>query len=188
MHALLPLLFLFAQPFWETKPPEQWTDREIDEVLMASPWTQMLEPAPEALAWLATARPIEEAEAEARLHQRNPMPQPDPDYVDYLAGNRERVFVLAISYTTLTGLSKEPEAWKTIEKETVMRVGSKQYKVQGLFPPVPSDPVLRLIFPRVVKPTDKSVHFQLYLPGFAYPERDAEFAVKDLSYHGKLAM
>ena len=69
-----------------------------------------------------------------------------------------------------------------------MRVGSKSYKVEGLFPPEPSDPVLRLIFPRAVKATDKSVEFRLYLPGLPFPEREAQFWVKDLSYRGKLAM
>jgi hypothetical protein len=75
-----------------------------------------------------------------------------------------------------------------VEKETLMTVGGKTYKIEGTFPPTPSDPVLRLIFPRSVKPTDKSVNFQLYLPGLPFPEREAEFHVKDLSYRGKLEM
>jgi hypothetical protein len=188
MHAWLALLFFLAQPFWETKPPEQWTDHEIDLMLISSPWTQELGPAPEVLARLATAQPMEEAEAEARLHKRNPLRQPDPDYLNFLADNREKVLVLAIDYPNLAGLGKEADAWRTVEKETAMRVGSKSYKVEGLFPPEPSDPVLRLIFPRAVKPGDKSVEFRLYLPGLPFPEREAQFWVKDLSYHGKLAM
>jgi hypothetical protein len=188
MHAWLALLFFLAQPFWEAKPPEQWTSHEIDLVRTQSPWTGVVGPAPDVLTWLATAQPIEEAEAEARLHKGNPEQQPDPDYSDYVAENRERIFVLAIGYPTLSGLAKESDAWRMVEKETVMRVGSKSYHAEGLFPPEPSDPVLRLIFPRAVKPTDKSVRFELYLPGLPFPEREAEFFVKDLSYHGKLAM
>ena len=157
-------------------------------MLIASPWTQTLGPAPEVLAWFATAAPIEEAETEARLQKRGPLRQPDPDYLNYIADNRERVFVLAIGYPSLSGLGRETDSWKMVEKETAMRVGSKSYKAEGLFPPEPSDPVLRLIFPRTVKATDKSVRFQLYLPGLAFPERDAEFQVRDLSYRGKLAM
>ena len=122
------------------------------------------------------------------MHKRNPLSQPDPDYLNFVADNREKVFVLAIGYPTLNGLGKEADAWKTVEKETAMRVGSKSYKVEGLFPPEPSDPVLRLIFPRAVKATDKSVEFRLYLPGLPFPEREAQFWVKDLSYRGKLAM
>lgn len=188
MHAWLALLFFLAQPFWEAKPPEQWTNREIDTMLTSSPWTQMVGPSPELLSWLDTAQPIEEAESEARLHKTHPLRQPDPDYLNYIAENRDHIFVLAIAYPTLEGLAKEPGAWKTIEKETALRVGSRSYKLEGLFPPEPSDAVLRLIFPRMVKPTDKTVRLQLYVPGLPFPEREAEFWVKDLMYHGKLAM
>jgi hypothetical protein len=188
MHACLALLFFLSQPFWEAKPPEQWTARELDFVRGASPWTETLGPSPELLVWLATAQPIEEAESEARLHGRNPLRQPDPDYVEFLSANRETAIVLAVRYPTLSGLAREADAWKRVEKETAMRVGSKSYPVEGLFPPEPSDPVLRLVFPRVVKSGDKSVEFQLYLPGLPFPERQAEFRVKDLTYHGKLAM
>jgi hypothetical protein len=188
MHGWIALLFFLAQPFWETKSPEQWSDREIDLIRIASPWTQTIGPQPNLLVWLATARPLEEAESEARLHRRNPLRQPDPDYLNFLADNREKIFVLAIAYPTLNGLGKEADAWKAVEKETAMRVGSKSYKIEGLFPPEPSDQVLRLIFPRVVKPGDKSIEFQLYLPGLPFPERSVDFHVKDLSYHGNLAM
>jgi hypothetical protein len=188
MHALLALLFFSTQPFWESKSPAQWTDHEIDLMRISSPWTQTLDPAPRLLLWFATAQPIEEAESEARLHKRNPLRQPDPDYVDFLASNREKIFVLAIEYPTLSGLGKESDAWRQVQKETAMRIGPKSYPVEGLFPPEPSDPVLRLVFPRQVKPTDKSVTFRLYLPGLPFPEREAEFRVKDLTYRGKLAM
>ena len=98
MHACLALLFALSQPFWETKPPEQWTAREVDLMRTASPWTRTAGPGPEVLVWLATAQPIEEAESEARLHARNPLRQPDPDYVDFLAANRETAIVLAVQY------------------------------------------------------------------------------------------
>jgi hypothetical protein len=39
-----------------------------------------------------------------------------------------------------------------------------------------------------VEPTDKNVVFRLYLPGVTFPDREVEFRVKDLMYHGKLAM
>jgi hypothetical protein len=188
MHAWLGLLFFLVQPFWEAKPPERWSDREIEIMRTASPWTGTLDPSPGLLIWFATARPIEEAEGEARLRKRNPLAQPDPDYLDFLRDNREQVFVLAVAYPTLSGLGKEAGAWKTVEKETAMRVASKSYRIEGLFPPTPSDPVLRLIFPRNVKPTDKSIDFVFYLPGLPFPEREAQFRVKDLTYHGKLAM
>jgi len=188
MHALAALLFFLAQPFWETKPPGQWTDSEIAYMRGAGPWTQTIGPPPELTVWFATAQPMEDAEAEARRRTRNPLRDPDPDYQDFLRENREKVFVLAVAYPSLSGLAKEANAWKTVEKETRMTVGGKTYKIEGTFPPTPSDPVLRLIFPRLVRPNDKTIAFQLYLPGLPFPEREAEFHVKDLSCKGKLEM
>ena len=77
---------------------------------------------------------------------------------------------------------------RRMEEETAMVIGKRRFKIVGHFPPTPSDPVLRLIFPREVKSTDKSVLFRLYLPGLTFPEREAEFRVKDLAYQGKLEM
>lgn len=69
-----------------------------------------------------------------------------------------------------------------------MRIGRKTWPIVGYFPPTPSDPVLRLVFPRAVRPSDKRVVFRLYLPGVDFPDREAEFIVKDLIYHGALEM
>ena len=68
-----------------------------------------------------------------------------------------------------------------------MKVGRKKYKMLGHFPPIPSDPYLRLVFPRVVTESDKSVIFELYLPGNG-PYHDAEFRVREMIYQGKLEM
>ena len=83
------------------------------------------------------------------------MPEPDPDYVEYLSSHRSENFVLAITYPTLAGLGDARES-KRMEEESVMLIGKKSYPIVGHFPPTPSDPVLRLIFPRAVKPADKS--------------------------------
>jgi hypothetical protein len=69
-----------------------------------------------------------------------------------------------------------------------MKIGRKTYQIVGYFPPTKSDPVLRLVFPRALQSNDKDVQFELYLPGIPFPERDADFRVKDLLYHGKLTM
>jgi hypothetical protein len=190
MHALLPVFFLFAQPFWETKPPETWTDAEIQKVRTESPWAQQTAEAPQVVVYFATAAPIEHAETELRLRLKknpHPMMEPDPDYLEYLGSHRGENFVLAVTYPTLAGLSDATEN-KRMEGESVMRIGKKNYGIVGHFPPTPSDPVLRLIFPRAVQPTDKTVVFQLYLGGLKFPEREVEFRVKDLTYQGKLEM
>ncbi|HKE21040.1 MAG TPA: hypothetical protein VKB88_01555 [Bryobacteraceae bacterium] len=187
MRPLLPLLLFLGPPFWEAKPPERWTDAEIDFVLHRSPWTQALSPSPEVPIWLATAAPIEDAEAEARLRTKRTEKEPDPDYTGYVTEHGDEVFVLALAYPTLKGLGNAAED-RRMEEESVMKIGRKTWHIVGHFPPTPSDPVLRLVFPREVKPTDKDVEFVLYLPGLPFPEREAVFRVKDLLYHGKPAM
>jgi hypothetical protein len=185
-HALVALLFFLAQPFWESKVPEQWTDQEIDILCHASPWAQTTNRDPEVLVYLATAAPIEEAEGELRLRSKRPLAEPDPDYNDFLRLNREKVLVLAIPWTQARfGTDAEQ---KQMEEESLMIVGRKKYQLVGHFPPSRNDPVLRLVFPREVKEADKAVLFQLYLPGMPFPERDVEFRTKDLLYHGKLEM
>jgi hypothetical protein len=187
MRFLLAALFFLAPPFWETKPPERWTAREIDAVRNDSPWAQSVGPDPKVLVYLATAGPIEDAEAEARLRTRNPLAEPDPDYLDYLRENGDQHFVLAIPEVTLAGLA-QPGEERLMEEQTQMAIGRKTYKIIGHFPPTEADPVLRLVFPREAQPTDKSVIFRLYLPGVPFPSRETEFRIKDLMYHGKLAM
>jgi hypothetical protein len=190
MHALLPLFFFLAQPFWEAKPPERWTDAEIDTMRHDSPWAQVAAPEPAVVVYLATAAPIEMAEAELRLRMRknaSRMHEPDADYTDYLRENRQGQFVLAITYPTLKGLGKADES-RQMEEDSVMVIGRKTYHFTGHFPPTPSDPVLRLIFNREVKATDKTVVFRLYLPGLNFPEREVEFRVKELMFQGKLEM
>ena len=183
----LSVLLLLAQPFWEAKPPAKWSDAEIEWMRHSSPWVQTVGPAPNVLVWLATAEPVMEAEAEARVRPRHTEKEPDTDYTAYVAGNCERSFVLAIAYPTLKGLGRADEG-RRMERECQMIVGRKTYSTTGEFPPTPSDPVLRLVFPRVVEPADKTVTFRLYLAGLSFPERELEFRVKDLLYHGKLAM
>jgi len=190
MRALVPLFFFLVQPFWETKPPEAWTDAQIQTIRTESPWAQRSNETPVTVVFLATAAPIEQAEAELRLRLKtnpHPMPEPDPDYVEYLSSHRSENFVLAITYPTLAGLGDARESHR-MEEESVMLIGKKSYGIIGHFPPTPSDPVLRLIFPRAVKPSDKTVLFRLYLGGLKFPEREVEFRVKDLIYQGKLEM
>jgi len=185
MHALLALFFL-AQPFWEAKAPEQWTNGELDMLRANSPWAQTVLPNPAVLVYLATAAPIEEAEVELRARGKNAS-APDADYLTFLSSHRDEYFVLAIPYANSDRIGK-PEDEKRMVEETVMLVGRKQVKIAGHFPPVAGDPVLRLVFPREVHASDKRVVFRLYLPGIQFPDREVVFQVKDLIYHGELAM
>jgi hypothetical protein len=190
MHALLPLFLFLAQPFWELRPPEQWTNSEIERIRTNSPWAQSVGNASPITVFLATALPVEHAEAELRLRMKKnptPMAEPDPDFVEYLRDHREEALVVGVIYPPLNSFGKAGEDRK-MEEEAVMVIGKKEYHILGYFPPAPSDPVLRLIFPRMVKDGDKTVMFRLYLPGLSFPEREAVFNVKELVYQGKLAM
>jgi len=70
----------------------------------------------------------------------------------------------------------------------VLKVGRKKYKITGQFPPTPMDPYLRLVYPREVGPNDKSLVFELYLPGVGRTYQIVEFRMKELLYRGKPEM
>jgi hypothetical protein len=183
MHLVWVLLALFAAPFWETKAPKDWTDPQIEHFLHDSPWAQMAEPAPAVQVYLATAHPVREAEAEWAHRRGKPLGE---EYVDYLAQEGANKLVVAIGYKNLAALA-DGEEERRMEEESIMRVGRQKYKMEGHFPPVPSDPFLRLVYPRAPTERDKTVTFELYLPGYG-PYHAAEFRVRDLMYNGKLEM
>ena len=104
MRALVTLLFFLAEPFWETKPAEDWTMNEIATMRSHSPWAQVMGPAPTVLLYLATASPIEEAESELRVRSKGLMREVDPDFAAYITQHRNQNLVLAIPYGSLVKL------------------------------------------------------------------------------------
>jgi len=183
MHLICILLAWLAAPFWETTAPKDWTDEQIQLLLNDSPWAQAADPKPTVQIYLATATPVREAEAE--LARRNDKPIGD-DYVDFVRDEGSRNVVLAIAYTNWTALEDAGES-RRMQDESVMKIGRKKYQITGHFPPTKSDKFLRLVYPRVVTDTDKSIVFELYLPGNG-PYHEAEFRVRDMVYKGKLEM
>src|SRR5689334_7983688 len=122
MHALIPILFFLAQPFWEAKAPQDWTDMELNGFLTDSPWAQRVGDSPEVVVTLTTAAPIERAEAELRRRSRTSartLPSPDADFVEYLKAHREQSIAVSIPYPDLAGLSQAGES-KRMEDETLM--------------------------------------------------------------------
>lgn len=156
-------------------------------MLNDSPWAQHVGSAPDVLVYFATAQPIELAQAEANRRYHTKPAELDADYTNYLKQHRADSFILAIPYASLSGLGSASDDRK-LQDETVMKAGHQTYHFAGYFPPTPRDPVLRLVFPRKVQVSDKSVVFELYLPGIPLPRRDVEFTLKDMVYHGKLEM
>ena len=198
MNAIaLLLLLLAAAPFWE-KPAAEWSDMEIQALMTDSPWAQPAS-GPASMGpvrvYLATAGPmekaIEESTRRAKLKAKPGTKQAeDPaedEYQAWLKENRGKQIVVAVALGNPKAFSDEREI-KRMEDGCVMHVGKKKYGLTGHFPPSSSDPVLRLVFPREVQPSDKTVSFDLYLPGVTGPFRVVEFKVKDLMVAGSVEM
>lgn len=190
-RALIAVALLFLKPpFWEARPPEKWSDLEVDEMLHDSPWAQTVGPGPQVAVYLATAAPEALAEAEVRVRGHAPggaNATVDFDYNDYVRQHREEALVIAVVYPRGSTFGTERQQQR-IEEAAEMQAGSRTYRILGYFPPTKDDPVLRLAFPRRVEVTDKTVLFRLYLPGLPFPEREILFKVKDLMWRGRLEM
>jgi hypothetical protein len=196
MIAFLFSLFLFADPYWVSKPPAEWSDPELLALLGNSPWAQPVDGpgtgAPPVQVYLATAGPIQLAEKErdrriaARRRPGTPIPE-NTEYRLWMEDNYATQIVLAVRIQNNKGFLDEREV-KRMEEETTLRAGKKKIKLTGTFPPSESDPFLRLAFPRQVELSDKSLIFELYLPGVPSPFRNAEFKLKDMLVNGKLEL
>ena len=199
MIHLLLAFFLFADPYWVNKPPPEWTEPELTALLTNSPWAQSVggpvAAAPAVEVFLATAAPIELAwkERDRRMRLRRgpgPVAPENPGALEYrlwLEDNRATQIVLAIHILNNRGFLDEHEV-RRMEEESVMHAGKKKIRMTGSFPPSETDPYLRLAFPRQVDLSDKTLSFDLYLPGVPAPFRNAEFKLKDMVSAGKLEL
>jgi hypothetical protein len=198
---LWPLAFLLAAPFWEAKPPLEWSDQELTQILTDSPWAQIISsqavavPGPGVQVYLATAAPLQAAELEAKRRvelrfKPGTAPLESPlakEYNDWLEENRATQIVLAIHMESNRGFADEQEV-RRMEEESIMRVGRRKIKMSGHFDPYPGDRYLRLAFPRQGELSDKTLTFDLYLPGVPGPYRSAEFKLKEMVVRGKLEL
>ena len=187
MHATALWLALLAAPFWESTPPREWSEQQLQRLLTFSPWAQGMEQTGR-IAFLATARPIQEAEHElARRRTAKGAEPATAEFADFLAHDQGKHIVLAISYADPRPLADAAES-RRMEQESVLKIGRKKLKMTGHFPPTPSDPYLRMVFPREAGPGDKSLTFELYVPGMGVTYALVEFRLKDLLYQGKPEM
>jgi len=188
-EAMLISIFLFwqfyASPFWQTKPATAWTDAEIETLMTQSPWGQPTNFG--SVAFLASARPLREAEEQVfqRRSLNDEVKFDEEDYRAYITQNPTKHIVLAVRMPLSNDLSDAKEM-KKMEKECFVRVGKQKLRAVGHFPPTPSDPYLRLLFPRVPLTGLKVLSFGLYLPGVHKPYQDVELYIKDFDYRGQL--
>jgi hypothetical protein len=195
----LALLLLFADPFWQARPAADWNDLELARFLADSPWAQMALPQGKALSappiplYLATAAPIAKAveERNRRVALRRGKQPEDvlaEEYQAWFEDNRAGFIIVAVRTGNTPAFSDGAES-RRMEQESVMDLGRIKVKPSKYFPPTPSDPYLRLAFPRGhVSENDKSVSFVLYLPGVPQPYRSVQFKTKDMVVDGKLEM
>jgi hypothetical protein len=180
------LLWQLAQaPFWETKAPVAWTGEEIETLMSVSPWGTAT--SGEVVAFLASARPLREAEEQLFLRQerKGEVRSDEDDYRAYITQNPGKHIVLAVRIPPHSDLSDAKEI-RLMEKECFLRAGKQKVKAVGHFPPTPGDPYLRLLFPRLPLAGLKVLSFGLYLPGVHKPFQDVELPVKDMAYRGQL--
>ncbi|MCS7023982.1 MAG: hypothetical protein NZV14_04235 [Bryobacteraceae bacterium] len=178
-------------PFWDRKQPHEWSDEELLQIMTDSPWAQVTQAkaGPPVGIYLASAPPLQVAEKEWLRRYSSKSPQPSQDsglrqeYEHFLKENLGHVIVLAVRHPKVQALASADELQR-MEEESFLKDGRKKLKMTGHFPPVPSDPVLRLVFPRPASAVRELV-FELYLPGVSAPYRQAVFTVKDLVYRGE---
>jgi hypothetical protein len=179
-----------AVPFWDAKPPAQWTVEELNWLLTDSPWAQMVDPGPRSSApplqvYIASADPMIQAEDRARAARKDSSTDPSwLEYRDYVNENAGKYLIVAVSVEDRTAFTDNAET-KRMEQESRLRIGRRTYQTTGHFPPSSSDPYVRLVFPKEVREGDKILKLELYIPGASgQPYRQAEFKLKDMLYHG----
>ncbi len=197
---LVAILALLSASVWESKAPADWTGEELVRLFTDSPWAQMVD-APgikeahgEAVQmYLASAAPMREAEKERQrryVRKANgtaPEEPMDAEERIWLEDNLATQIVLAIRVQHPGEFDDAGEV-RRMEQDSILHVGRRKYKMTGHFPPTARDPYLRIAFPREVTAADKSVVFELYVPGARPPYRTLEFRVKDMLWMGKLEL
>ena len=183
MRGFLLLAMFLAAPFWETKDPSDWTVAEAQQLITSSPWVQ----SDGVAIMLVSAKPMQAAEALLRKKKPRGDAPDDTDYEDFLEDSKGKYLVVAVPLP-VNALANAREA-RRMEEESVLKVGKKKYKMTGHFAPTPGDPFLRMVFPKdgIVKGV-KSFVLELYLPIAPDPYREAEFALEDLMWKGKLEL
>ena len=183
----IALFFMVAARFWESKPPAEWTENEMDIIVSDSPWAQSVRASPNsplALIYLATAEPMRLAEKEMRrryVKAGKAVDEMHEEYELFLRENQAKTIVVAVKLAG-SNFPAEGAEIKHMEEECILKIGRRKFKLVGHFPPSPTDPYLRLAFPREVRPEDKDLVFQLYIPGLSSPFREVRFVLKELRF------
>ncbi len=201
------LLWLFADPFWVTETPKEWTDAEIQTLTTDSPWAMMmLAPVgefPAAQTYIATASPIQEAEREIQ-RRKEARTTREPEFDPYAEEYQQWVEEFGPTHVILAIRISDQKAYYNadeldeMEKECIMRLAGRKVQITGYFPPSDGDPFLRLAFPKDLSKLkldnlpdslkNEKAKFELYVPGVSGPYRAAEFRLSDMVLNGELQL
>jgi hypothetical protein len=186
MAALAAILFLLQHPapFWESKPPAEWSLAECRQLLTGSPWVQS-----DGVnrVYITSAQPVRLAEErlmDAREESGEAPADLDPEYLDFVR-ERSREYIIVAVHMPNPTLMSDPREAADVAKESRIKIGKRKYKLAAHFPPTPGDPVLRLIFPKKIAGDEKTLTLELYIPGTPTPWRNYEFPLKSLLWKGK---
>lgn len=188
-------LFAFAGPFWRENPAGEWTDIQLSQFFVESPWAKMATAtgkgslSPPVAVYIASAGPVElaERERERRVTLRRKQAD-DPlaeEYRAWVEQYRKTEVILAVRVGNSSAFSEGSEI-RRMEDGCWMRVPRGRVKATAYFPPSSRDPYLRLAFPRgSVNMEEKYLGFDLYLPGVAGPYREVQFTLKEIMVEGR---
>jgi len=189
------LTLLTATPFWDTIDVKQWSEEQLLDFFGNSPWSQPAESTAGngVLTFLATSKPIQLAEVEKRRRQMKKVAGIDviqdpawDEFQEFLERDTAKYIVLAVAIPAEA--TREASEMSLMENQSVMKLGKQKIKMSGYFPPSPTDPYTRLIFPRAGTEKAKELVFELFLPGTGTPFRQVYYPTKGMNYRGRLEM
>ena len=195
VKCLATLLVLTVTPFWESTDVKQWSEEQLIYFFANSPWAQPAEskPGDGVVTFLATSQPVQIAERELRRRRMKKIAGVDAvqdpawdEFQEFLERDASKYIVLAVAIPS--SATQESSEMALMEQSSILKLGKQKIRMSGYFPPSPSDPYTRLIFPRSGTDTAKELLFELFVPGTGTPYRTVFFKRKDLSYRGKLEM
>ena len=189
------LTLLTATPFWDAIDVKQWSEEQLLDFFGNSPWSQPAESTAGngVLTFLATSKPIQLAEVEKRRRQMKKVAGIDviqdpawDEFQEFLERDTAKYIVLAVAIPAEA--TREASEMSLMENQSVMKLGKQKIKMSGYFPPSPTDPYTRLIFPRAGTEKAKELVFELFLPGTGTPYRQVYYPTKGMNYRGRLEM
>jgi hypothetical protein len=189
------LTLLTATPFWDALDVKQWSEEQLIDFFGNSPWSQPAESTSGngVLTFLATAKPVQMAEVEKRRRQMKKVAGVDviqdpawDEFLEFLERDSSKYIVLAVAIPAEA--TREASEMSLMENQSFMKLGKQKIKMSGYFPPSPTDPYTRLIFPRAGADKVKELNFELFLPGTGTPYRQVFYPVKAMNYRGRLEM